>query len=538
MENKITNLVIHAVIIHIFVIEECLFHYKMPRKKSLEEFIAEAATIHNNKYNYSKVVYKNSSEKIVVTCKSHGDFLISPHKHLIGQGCRICNGYVALTQLSFLERSNDKHGKLYDYSKTEVKSKHNKVVIICKLHGEFEQLPSNHIKGQGCPECAQIVRAKSQRYTSQEFINSVQTVHLNKYDYSKVNYVNSQTKVEIICPLHGSFNMKPNSHYNGQGCPECGKINARNNIALDYSVFLERAELVHNNRYIYQKDSYVNYTTKMAIFCNDHGFFEQTPHSHISMKTGCPKCGILNTAKKNQIGWDTVYDLFLVAHGNKYEYDQSSFGDVSSKMKIKCSKHGWFTQKPYAHYGGSGCNKCAVEEVHDKQKIDFKEFVKRSLGMHGNVYSYNKSNFTDIFTAVEIECSKHGVFSQKPRDHYRGSGCPKCLSSRGETLVRLILERQNIRFEEQKKFEDLTHINMLRCDFYLPDYNTVIEYNGLQHYLPISVFGGIDGLIQTQKRDLIKYDYLQANKIQLIIIRYDNRNPKEYLLEKLKIQQK
>ena len=79
---------------------------------------------------------------------------------------------------------------------------------------------------------------------------------------------------------------------------------------------------------------------------------------------------------------------------------------------------------------------------------------------------------------------------------------------------------------------------MLRCDFYLPDYNTVIEYNGLQHYEPISVFGGIDGLIQTQKRDLIKYDYLQANKIQLIIIRYDNRNPKEYLLEKLKIQQK
>lgn len=75
----------------------------------------------------------------------------------------------------------------------------------------------------------------------------------------------------------------------------------------------------------------------MSIFCNDHGFFEQTPHSHISMKTGCPKCGILNTAKKNQISWDTVYDLFLVAHGNKYEYDQKSFGNVSSKMKIRCS---------------------------------------------------------------------------------------------------------------------------------------------------------------------------------------------------------
>lgn len=160
----------------------------MPRKKSLEEFIAEAATIHNNKYNYSKVVYENSRGKIVVTCKTHGDFLISPNKHLLGQGCRICSGYVALTQQSFLERSHDKHGKLYDYSKTEVKSKHDKVVIICKFHGEFEQLPSNHIKGQGCPECAQIVRAKSQRYTSQEFINSVQSVFEATRNLNDTNY--------------------------------------------------------------------------------------------------------------------------------------------------------------------------------------------------------------------------------------------------------------------------------------------------------------------------------------------------------------
>lgn len=104
----------------------------MPRKKSLEEFIIEASNINNNRYDYSKVVYKNSNEKIVVTCKIHGDFLILPQKHLIGQGCRICNGYIALTQQSFLERSHKKHGELYDYSKTEVKSKHDKVVIICK----------------------------------------------------------------------------------------------------------------------------------------------------------------------------------------------------------------------------------------------------------------------------------------------------------------------------------------------------------------------------------------------------------------------
>ncbi len=506
----------------------------MPIKKTTEQFIADAIYVHGDKYDYSRVNYETSSKKVVIICKEHGEFLKTPEKHLIGQGCRICNGYVALTQQSFLERSHNKHGELYDYSKTEVKSKYDKVVIICKIHGEFEQLPSNHIKGQGCPECAQILKIKNQRYSSQGFINSVRTVHPNKYDYSRVNYVNSQTKVEIICPIHGSFNMKPNSHYNGQGCPKCGRIDAKNNIALDYSVFIERAELVHHNLYVYQKDTYVNYTTKMIMFCDEHGFFEQTPHSHISMKTGCPKCGILNTSKKNQIGWDAVHDLFLVAHGDKYEYDQSTFVDVSSKMKIKCQQHGWFTQKPYSHYGGSGCNKCAVEEVHEKQKIDFNEFVKRSIVIHGNKYIYDKSSYIDIFTTVDIECSKHGVFVQKPRDHYRGSGCPKCISSRGETLVRVILEQHNIRYEEQKTFEDLNHKNKLRCDFYLPDYNTVIEYNGLQHYEPISVFGGIDGLIQTQNRDVIKYNYLEMNKINLIIIRYDNDNVRDYLTQQLR----
>jgi hypothetical protein len=506
----------------------------MPRKKTVDEFIIEASTIHNCKYDYSKVVYNNSSENVIITCKIHGDFLKSPQKHLAGQGCRICNGYIALNQNSFLERSNKKHGGLYDYSKAEIKSKKDKVIIICRIHGEFEQLPGNHIKGQGCPNCAQILKTQSQRYSTEEFVNSVSLIHGKKYDYTKVNYINSQTKVEIICPIHSSFYMKPNSHYNGQGCPQCGRIEAIKNIILDYSVFLERAEKIHNNLYAYKEDTYINYTSKMSVFCYEHGFFEQTPHSHISMKTGCPKCGIERTAKKNQIGWDAVHDLFFVTHGNKYEYDQNSFFDVSTKIKIKCKKHGWFDQKPYVHYNGSGCNKCAIEEVHDKQKIGFKEFVQRSEKIHGNKFHYNKFTFKDIFSVVEIECPKHGSFIQKPRDHYRGSGCPKCNSSRGETLVRLILEKHNIVYDEQKKFEDLIHKNNLRCDFYLPEYDTVIEYNGLQHYEPIAVFGGINGLIQTQKRDLIKYVYLESNKIKLIIIRYDNNDVEDYLLEKLK----
>jgi hypothetical protein len=155
--------------------------------------------------------------------------------------------------------------------------------------------------------------------------------------------------------------------------------------------------------------------------------------------------------------------------------------------------------------------------------------------LHGDRYEYIQRDWKDIFSPIRIQCSKHGDFLQIPRDHYRGSGCPKCISSRGENTIRLILKELNIDFEEQKTFDDLIHRNKLKCDFFLPSLKTVIEYNGLQHYEPISVFGGLEGLKETQKRDVIKYDYLNSNEIRLIIIRYDIEDIENYLISELNI---
>jgi Zn finger protein HypA/HybF involved in hydrogenase expression len=439
------------------------------------------------------------------------------------------------TKDDFITKSKIEHGEKYNYSKVNYFTTKQKVEILCNEHGPFFQSPANHIKGQGCPECARIARATSQRYSSKEFINSVQEIHKNKYDYSKVNYINSQTKVQIICHKHGPFYMKPNSHFNGQGCPKCGRISARENIALDYTIFLKRAEKVHANRYEYVEDTYKNYTTKMQMFCSEHGLFEQTPHSHISMKTGCPLCGNLSAGVSNQKGWEVVSDMFISVHGNRYNYDSSSYLDVSHKMRIECSRHGWFEQKPYQHYFGHGCIKCSYEENAEKKKITFLEFIEKSLEIHGKKYSYDHSNYVDIFTPIYITCSKHGEFLQNPRNHYRGSGCPKCNSSKGEEKIRAILNDLSVEFIEQKTFDDLIHKKYLRCDFYLPYYNAVIEFNGIQHYEPISVFGGIYGLKENQARDTIKYNFLREKKINLIIVRYDNENIKDYLKNILNI---
>jgi Zn finger protein HypA/HybF involved in hydrogenase expression len=438
-----------------------------------------------------------------------------------------------LTKDDFVEKAIIKHGDNYNYSKVEYITTKQKVEIVCPNHGSFLQTPANHLKGQGCPDCGRIARATSQRYSSKEFINSVRKIHGNTYDYSEVDYVNSQTKVKIICHVHGHFYMKPNSHFNGQGCPKCGRISANENIALDYSVFLERAEKVHGNRYEYVEETYNTYTSRMRIFCSEHGFFEQTPHSHISMKTGCPLCGNRSAGLSNQKGWEVVRDMFISVHGDRYKYDSNTYRDVSHKMRIECSIHGWFEQKPYQHYSDHGCKKCGSEENAERKKITFSDFIEKSKVIHGKKCSYEKAEYVDIFTPIHITCSKHGEFFQTPRNHYRGSGCPKCNSSKGEEKIRNILSDLSVEFIEQKTFDDLVHKNYLRCDFYLPNHNTVIEFNGIQHYEPISVFGGINGLKENQTRDIIKYNFLEKNKIDLIIVRYDNEDIKNYLINKL-----
>jgi ssDNA-binding Zn-finger/Zn-ribbon topoisomerase 1 len=493
----------------------------MPAKITREQFIQKAIELHGDLYDYSLVEYEGNSIKVKIGCKTHGVFEKSPGHHLRGQGCRICKGYVALSKESFVERSLAKHGDKYDYSQVDIKSKNQKVEIVCPSHGLFYQLPLNHIAGQGCPQCGQNSRAVSQRYSKDQFIEGAIIIHGNYYDYSELNYVNSQSKVKIGCPIHGFFNMKANSHANGQGCPKCGRISAREKIKLEYSEFLKRAIYVHGDKYKYEKDSYIDYTTKLNISCVEHGVFQQTPHSHISMSVGCPKCGIISAAKANEKGWGVVLDMFKSVHGSRYTYDDRTFVNVTSKMRIYCEEHGWFLQNPNLHYTGSGCKQCGYVETAEKTKINFESFLERSKKVHGERYQYDNNDWVDIFSPVTIICKKHGDFLQNPRNHYRGSGCPKCNSSRGESIIRAYLIERRVDFEEQKVFEGLIHRSPLKCDFFIPSLNAVIEYNGIQHYEPIEVFGGEKGHEDTRLRDEIKYSFLNRKGVHLIVVRYD-----------------
>ena len=187
------------------------------KKLTTEQFIKRANKVHDNKYNYSLVEYKNTHNKIKIICLKHGIFEQTPNKHLKGQGCIECSGKKKLTKKEFIKRANKVHDNKYNHI-------HDKVIINCPIHGEFEQVANSHLNGNGCKMCGYINVSKKGRLLKNDFIKRVKKIHDNKYDYSLVKYLGIFYKVKIICPRHGTFEQTPDNHLQGKGCPKCTHI--------------------------------------------------------------------------------------------------------------------------------------------------------------------------------------------------------------------------------------------------------------------------------------------------------------------------
>ena len=257
------------------------------RKLTIDDFVKKSVLIHGEKYDYSKVEYKNNSTKVCIICPKHGEFLMRPSDHFNGQGCPKCKSEKLSEKFSmgkdlFIEKAKEIHGEKYDYSNVEYKNNREKICIICPEHGKFWQSPDKHLYGQGCPKCCK----KNRKYTTEEFIEKAKEIHGEKYDYSKTVYgKNDKEKVCIICPKHGEFYQSPLTHLSGSGCRYCNKGKVFNT-----EEFVNAAKIVHKNKYDYSKTEYKKSLEKITIICPEHGEFLQTPAGHLNGK-GCPVCG-------------------------------------------------------------------------------------------------------------------------------------------------------------------------------------------------------------------------------------------------------
>ena len=214
------------------------------------KFINKANLIHNNKYDYSKVVINDYNSEVYIICPIHGGFWQRVSVHLHGSGCIKCgikkinkNSKISLEK--FTERANEIHSHKYDYSKVNFNTIKDKVSIICPIHGEFLQSANSHLHGSGCPMCWLDKNKKTLSLTTEEFITRSKEIHNNKYDYSKVEYKNLETKVCIICPIHGEFWQRPNCHLNSKGCPMCKS----SKLEMEITLFLNDNHIEYKTQY-------------------------------------------------------------------------------------------------------------------------------------------------------------------------------------------------------------------------------------------------------------------------------------------------
>ena len=261
------------------------------------EFIEKARSVHGNTYNYDKTEFKKATQKIIITCCRHGDFLQDPYTHLQGSGCPICkkdklcvgtlkgNKELFLTNKTawFIEEARKIHGDKYLYDKVKYVRSNKNVIITCKKHGDFLQTPNTHLHGCGCEQCGKDKISIEFRPTLDEFIEKSNKIHFNRYDYSLVSIPErSSDKVKIICPVHGVYEQTMFLHMRGSGCPKCTKISKGEEKIND---FLNRNNFLYNRQYYIKNENLFCSNKKMFIdFCvfkdDKMIFIEYNGHQH------------------------------------------------------------------------------------------------------------------------------------------------------------------------------------------------------------------------------------------------------------------
>jgi hypothetical protein len=260
--------------------------------------------------------------------------------------------------------------------------------------------------------------------------------------------------------------------------------------------------------------SYTNIDTKVEFICKTHGAFTRSIYAVIHRKYPCPKCS--PTGPK---GWDFIKEGLYKKHGNRYDYSLMDNGGYTSHkpLKIICSEHGVFSQRLGEHQKGSNCPRCVEKE---KRKT-INNFLYESIEKHGNLYSYENifTHFDTYNDKLPIICKKHGEFWQRAGDHSRGTGCPSCnQSSKGESRIKKYLLDNRIVFETEKSFSDFTTAKgyKYRFDFYLPEHNVLIEYDGVQHHTATYYNDyNVDNQLSIDK---IKNEYAASKELTLIRI--------------------
>ena len=359
------------------------------RKLTKQEYINKANIIHKNRYFYDNLIYISSTKKIKIICKEHGEFEQEANSHLRGIGCPECSGNTKCNTSNFIKKSKLVHGDKYDYSKVDYINAKTSVKIICKEHGEFEQTPNNHLNNHGCNFCGCKITNSKNRKKLEKFISDAIAIHGDRYDYSKVEYINAKKMVKIICKEHGEFLQNPNNHLNSI-CKKCSIDENKKRLTKTKEKFISDAIAIHGDKYNYSLVEYFGCDFKIDIICKKHGIFNQKCSKHLQNQ-GCPTCSESKLEKEIRLFLIDNNINFIQEYGKKNHtfYLKGQLLDFylpEYKIAIECQGQQHFSPVDFGNKG---------EEYTKKQ---FDKIVSRDI----NKYNMCKELNIDIIFYCKI----------------------------------------------------------------------------------------------------------------------------------------
>lgn len=368
---------------------------KEQKLKIQQELIQKSNERFNFRYDYSNVVFERKMDKVEIICPDHGSFHQSFYIHLTAlTGCQKCAALEhgdqrSMTTSSFIERAIEKHGSTYDYSNVKIHRSNTKIPIRCKIHGLFHQIPSAHLSGSGCPTCGSERAGKKSSVSFSDFISRANAVHGSFYIYEESEYHNKKEPITIRCPDHGPFKQDRYSHLIGTRCPECAWISRGLTRRSNTEEFIDKAKLVHGDKYNYDLVSYTHGRDSVSIVCPDHGVFHQMPEKHLS-GNGCQECG--RECRVGTYTMDTI-DRYTGVEGTLYHISIIKNGRKSEKVGV--TKVG--VRKRFARNSRNGYRIKIIDEIHGDIPFVFEleQKILDHMGVCGARYTekHLKSDF-------------------------------------------------------------------------------------------------------------------------------------------------
>lgn len=405
-----------------------------------------------------------------------------------------------------------------------------KVLHYCTIHDVFwETTPDKVLRGCGCKQCGIEQARRSRLKPKQQYVEELSVKNPNVILIDE--YVNTHTPVAHYCKIHSiTFNIRPYDALQGKGCYQCKSEKISVALAKTREQYVE--ELSIKNPTVQLIGEYKGTNTSTEHYCLIHDVIWNMEPANALYGQGCPKCKsdkITSALRKSEDEY-----IAELCEKNPNLILSGTYINYRTPVEHYCKTHDvFFNISPLSALRGAGCRQCGSEKLQVALTKSQEEYINELSDV--NPYVVLIGEYTGACINTPHKCLKCGCeWNPKPNDVLHGSGCPSCTQSKGEQKVRLWLEKNELTYESQKRFDNCRDKLPLPFDFYLEYHNACIEYQGVQHYESVGYFGGEKALVYTQYHDKIKKDYCDSNNIYLICIPYWE-NVDDYLNKNLLI---